>query len=114
MTHIVAIGGGEIGRPGYSVETTEIDKQIIALTKKAYPKVLFLPTASGDSQSYYETFKSYYGETLGCNTSVLNLYAKPSKTIIKEAIMNADIMYVGGVISSTPLQHLKRCCTLYT
>ena len=96
MTHIVAIGGGEIGRPGYSVETAEIDKQIIALTKKAHPKVLFLPTASGDSQSYYETFKSYYGETLGCNTSILSLYAKPSKTIIKEAIMNADIIYVGG------------------
>ena len=37
MRKMVAIGGGEIGRPGYSIETTEIDKEIIALTGKARP-----------------------------------------------------------------------------
>ena len=29
MGKIIAIGGGEIGRPGYPVETTEIDKEIM-------------------------------------------------------------------------------------
>lgn len=96
MVHIVAIGGGEIGRPGYSVETTEIDKQIIARTKKTHPSVLFLPTASGDSASYYETFQKHYGASLGCTTEVLKLYEKPNKGTIEDAIMNADIIYVGG------------------
>jgi dipeptidase E len=96
MAHIIAIGGGEIGRLGYSVETTEIDTQIIVLTYKKHPKVLFLPSASGDSRGYYEIFKDHYGKTLGAVTRVLNLYDKPSKTYIEEAIMNTDIIYVGG------------------
>ena len=41
MKKIVAIGGGEIGRPGFPIETTEIDKEIIKLTSKKNPKVLF-------------------------------------------------------------------------
>lgn len=28
MSKIIAIGGGEIGRPGYPIETLEIDKEI--------------------------------------------------------------------------------------
>lgn len=96
MKHIVAIGGGEIGRPGYSVETTIIDKQIITLSGKTNPNVLFLPTASTDSKGYYEVFSKHYGKQLGCNVEVLNLYSKPSKTTIERAIANADIIYVGG------------------
>ncbi len=96
MKHIVAIGGGEIGRPGYSVETTNIDKQIIALSGRTNPNVLFLPTASTDSTDYYEVFSQHYGKRLGCNVGVLNLYSKPSRTTIERAIANADIIYVGG------------------
>jgi dipeptidase E len=61
---IVAIGGGEIGRPGYKIETEAIDKEIIRLTGKKHPKVLFLPTASGDSKSYYSVVQDYYGKRL--------------------------------------------------
>ena len=56
---IVAIGGGEIGRPGYPIETTSIDREIIELTKKSKPKVLFIQTASLDSTGYYETVKFF-------------------------------------------------------
>ena len=42
---IVAIGGGEIERPGYPIETEEIDREIIRLSGKKHPKVLFIPTA---------------------------------------------------------------------
>jgi dipeptidase E len=96
MKHIVAIGGGEIGRPGYSVETTDIDKQIVSLSAKTNPNVLFLPTASTDSTGYYEVFNQYYGKRLGCNVTVLNLYSKPTKTSIEHAIEGADVIYVGG------------------
>ncbi|MFH0804049.1 MAG: Type 1 glutamine amidotransferase-like domain-containing protein, partial [Candidatus Zambryskibacteria bacterium] len=57
MKKIIAIGGGEIGRPGFSVETTQIDREIINLTGKKNPRLLFIPTASADSESYYETVK---------------------------------------------------------
>ena len=96
MTHIIAIGGGEIGRPGYPVETTEIDKQIIHLSGKTNPKVLFIPTASTDSSGYSEVFKQHYGNRLGCDVQVLNLYSKPSKTNIERLIDEANIIYVGG------------------
>jgi len=43
MREIIAIGGGEIGRPGYLVETTQIDEQIICLTGKANPSILLIP-----------------------------------------------------------------------
>jgi dipeptidase E len=96
MTHIVAIGGGEIGRSEFPTETLEIDKQIIELSNKKKPVVLFVPTASGDSPGYAENFKQHYGERLGCVVSVLNLYSKPSISAIQKAIKEADIIYVGG------------------
>ena len=73
MGKIVAIGGGEIGRPGYPVETTVIDKEIIRLTGKTNPHLLFIPTASSDSTSYYEVVKKHFGDDLGCFTDVLYL-----------------------------------------
>lgn len=96
MKHIIAIGGGEIGRPGYPIETTDIDRQIISLSGKTSPNVLFIPTASTDSTSYSEVFNQHYGKRLGCSVKVLNLYSKPSKTAIEHTIANADIIYVGG------------------
>ncbi|MBA4319736.1 MAG: hypothetical protein C0412_15155 [Flavobacterium sp.] len=48
----LAIGGGEIGRAGFPIETTKIDKEIIKLTNKESPRLLFLPTVSGDSRAY--------------------------------------------------------------
>ena len=41
MKKIIAIGGGEIGRPGFPIETTSIDKEIIKLTRKKNPSLLF-------------------------------------------------------------------------
>ncbi len=109
MTHIVAIGGGEIGRLGFPVETTIIDKQIIALTNKPHPKVLFLPTASGDSPDYYKSFTKHYGERLGCVTSVLNLYEKHSRSETEAAISNADIIYVGGGNTLKMMMLWRKC-----
>ena len=58
---IVAIGGGELR----TLETTEIDKRIIALTGKRRPTALFIPTASGDAAGYVETFEACYGKEFG-------------------------------------------------
>jgi dipeptidase E len=61
---ICALGGGEIGGvvngKQVPVETTKIDQELINLTKKSSPKVLFLPTASGDNKGYISNFREYY------------------------------------------------------
>lgn len=97
MEKIVAMGGGEIGRPGCLIETTKIDKEIINLTGKKNPKLLFIPTASSDSERYYEIVKKYFGKKLGCKTDVLYLIkCKYSKKEIEDIILKSDIIYVGG------------------
>ncbi len=93
---IVAIGGGEMGRPGTKKETVPIDKEIIALSGKKKPKVLFIPTASKDSEGYVQVFFKYYGK-LGADVSVLSILKENlSRKEIKEKIMGSDIVYVGG------------------
>ena len=97
MKKIIAVGGGEIGRPGYPVETTEIDQEIIRLSGKEHPKLLFIPTASSDSESYYEAIVEHFGNRLDCQTDVLYLIRdKPIIKEIKEKIFRSDIVYVGG------------------
>jgi len=90
---IVAIGGGELG----DGDTLAIDKHIVALTGASWPNALFIPTASSDSADYAAIFSRIYGETLGCNVSVLNLLGDaPSHDQIAEKIHGADLIYVGG------------------
>jgi dipeptidase E len=90
---IVAIGGGEIR----CAETFAIDKEIIRLAQKKHPKLLFIPTASSDSEDYYKGVEKYFGKKLGCTTDVLYLLKEtllPKE--IKNKIFAADIIYVGG------------------
>jgi dipeptidase E len=97
MLKIIAIGGGEIGKPGSSIQTTKIDKEIIKLSGKKNPKLLFIPTASSDAEGYYETVKKYFGHKLGCKVDVLYLIKeKINRRKIEEKILNSDIVYVGG------------------
>lgn len=93
MPAIVAIGGGELK----DLETLSIDRIIVKLAGKKHPKVLFIPTASNDSVGYWGVFQDIYGKKLGCETDVLFLIReKLSQKKIKEKILSADIIYVGG------------------
>lgn len=94
---IVAIGGGEIGRPGFPVETTKIDEEIIRLTGKSKPKLLFIPTASSDSEGYAKVVEKHFGTNLGCKVDTLFLLnQKLSIKEIEDKILNTDMVYVGG------------------
>jgi dipeptidase E len=96
MGKIVIIGGGEIGRPGYPVETTKLDQETIRLTGKSHPKLVFLPTASSDSPGYVEVVEKHFGK-LGCNVDHLMLInEKYSKRELTDKILGADMIYVGG------------------
>lgn len=93
MGKIVAIGGGEIKE----LDTLAIDKEIVKLTGKSNPRALFIPTASGDAEGYWQTFQEVYGKRLGCKTDVLKLTKENySKKEIQEKILSADLIYVGG------------------
>lgn len=92
MGKIVAIGGGEISEE----ETLEIDRAIVKLTGKINPTALFIPTASGEPDGYIESFEKVYGG-LGCITSILKLIGEDlSEKQLREKILSADIIYVGG------------------
>jgi dipeptidase E len=90
---IVAIGGGQIRTKG----TTQIDREIIRLSNKKNPRLLFIPTASSDSERYWKHVQEYFGGFLECKTSVLFLIKEqPSREQIKKMILSADIIYVSG------------------
>jgi dipeptidase E len=90
---IVAIGGGRIRTRG----TAAIDREIIRLSKKKNPKLLFIPTATSDSEEYWKHVQKYFGGFLKCKTDVLFLIKeRPSKEQIRKKILGADIIYVGG------------------
>jgi len=103
MGKIIAIGGGEIGRPredgngNYPVETIAIDNEIFRLTNKEHPTLLFIPTASSDSKDYYKLVERHFTK-LGFS-SVTPLYLSDDslrKDEIENIILSHDAIYVGG------------------
>jgi dipeptidase E len=90
---IIAIGGGTIRTRG----TAAIDREIIRLSNKLRPNILFVPTASLDAERYWNRFREYFGGFLGCRTDVLFLIKEmPTREQIERKILSADIVYVGG------------------
>ena len=90
---IVAIGGGKIA----TRQTLPIDREIIRLSQKKPPRLLFIPIASSDSEIYWRKVRVYFGDFLKCKTDVLFLMKeKPSRQQIRSKISSADIIYVGG------------------
>src|ERR1035438_2631391 len=80
---IVAIGGGEIRTRG----TAPIDREIIRLSQKKHPRLLFIPTASSDSERYWEHVQKYFGGFLQCKTDVLFLI---KEQLSKERIRRSE------------------------
>ena len=97
MRKIIAIGGGEIGYANVKNETLGIDKEIVKLSGKTNPKLLFIPTASGDASGYVESVQKYFGKKLGCKIDSLELISKKyTKKELEDKILKTDIVYVGG------------------
>lgn len=93
MKAIVTIGGGEIRTKG----TLAIDREILRLSGKKHPRLLFLPTASSDSEGYWKLIQKYFGTYLKCKTDVLWLIReRPSSQEMRKKILSSDVIYVGG------------------
>lgn len=103
MKVIIPIGGGNIEN-----RTTEvIDKYIISLIKKENKKVLFIPTASGDFESYINKFKEYY-TSLNCEVDTLLLLSTTNDNLIRSKIFSSDIIYIGGGNTAKMMRIFKR------
>lgn len=87
---IIAIGGGGFGRnPGIGT----IEKYILEQSKKDKPNICFIPTATGDNDSYKV---SYYAtlNNFNCNPTHLDLFKRTPN--LEELIKQQDIIFVGG------------------
>jgi len=88
--HIVAIGGGGFGR---NFETNLIENYLLNLSDNDNPKICFLPTATGDNDSYIVRYYSVFTR-LNCKPTHIDFF---KRTIdINDHIMNQDIVFVGG------------------
>jgi dipeptidase E len=97
MQKIVAIGGGSIGFGAAKPEVTALSREIIRLTGRKSPNLLFIPTASSDDKAYVRAVQGHFGRKLGCRVDHLFLFKrKPAISVIQQKIKAAQIIYVGG------------------
>ena len=91
MKQIIALGGG-----GFSMEPENplLDRYILDQPQTDSPKVLFLPTASGDSDRYIVRFYTAFVK-FSCVPSHLSLFNPPVGDL-RSLIFAQDIIYVGG------------------
>jgi dipeptidase E len=96
MMKIVAVGGGSIGFGAAKSEVTPLNREMIRLTGKRRPRMIFLPTASLDDRAYTRAVESHF-KKLGCLVETLPLWKNPPPfTQMKKQILGADLIYVGG------------------
>ena len=87
---IIAIGGGGFGRnPGEGI----IEKYIIKQSEKETPNICFIPTATGDNESYKVNYYSTFSQ-LSCKPSHLDLFKRTPN--LEELILSQEIVFVGG------------------
>ena len=87
--HIVALGGG-----GFSDGTAPgVDRAVLALARRARPRVGFLGTASGDSERYRLKFYEHFAG-IDCEPSHLSLFGRVPD--VAAWCAERDVLYVGG------------------
>ncbi|MCW4457085.1 peptidase E [Microbacterium sp. MPKO10] len=89
---IVALGGGfSMSDDGSS----PIDDVLLDLTGASRPRVCFIPTASGDAESYSRRFEDAFAGR--AETSVLSLFCHdPWGYADPRILLDQDLVYVGG------------------
>mgnify|MGYP000026178235 CR=1 FL=1 len=88
---IAALGGG-----GFSMEPDNdaLDRWLLSLTAVSNPRVLFIPTASGDSDTYVAKFFTAFTRHT-CRPSVLPLFRRTGDELSR-AVLGTDLVFVGG------------------
>ena len=88
--NIVAIGGGGFGR---DISSLLLEKYILSISKKDCPKICFLPTATGDDDTYIVRYYSVFTR-LKCTPTHIEFFKRTLN--IRNHILNQDIIFVGG------------------
>jgi dipeptidase E len=90
---ILAMGGG-----GFMMEPANpaLDDFILTLAGSREPKILFLPTASGDPNAQIAAFRATFGDR-ACRPWQLSLFRLEQQPVnLRTLILSQDIVYVGG------------------
>jgi peptidase E len=90
---ILAMGGG-----GFTMEPLNpaLDDFILTLARSREPKILFLPTASGDPNAQISSFRATFGDR-ACRPLQLSLFRLEHQPHdLRALILSQDIVYVGG------------------
>ena len=89
---VLAIGGG-----GFLVEQYGLrqERLLLSLTRRSQPRVLFVPTASGDRDLYQLRFFRAFAR-LACTTDVLPFFPYDMKRDYAQSVCDADAVFVGG------------------
>lgn len=90
---IFAMGGG-----GFTMEPNNplLDDFVLSLASDSVPRILFLPTASGDTTAQINAFKARFTDRV-CVPEHLSLFRLHESTrTLQETVLAQDIVYVGG------------------
>jgi dipeptidase E len=90
---ILAMGGG-----GFTMEPANplLDDFVLGLASSREPRILFLPTASGDENAQINAFRARFGDRR-CVAEHLSLFRLRDATRpLAQLVMSQDIVYVGG------------------
>jgi len=90
---IFAMGGG-----GFTMEPANplLDDYVLTLTQAKQPRVLFLPTASGDTTTQINAFYARFGGRACVPTHVSLFRLGDLERPLAEIVLEQDIVYVGG------------------
>jgi len=91
---IFAMGGG-----GFTMEPDNpaLDEFVLTLPRKPVPRLLFLPTASGDAQKQVAAFWATYSDR-PCAPTALSLFrlAETGGISLRDLVLSQDVVLVGG------------------
>jgi dipeptidase E len=91
---ILAMGGG-----GFTMEPDNpaLDELVLMLAGRPVPRILFLPTASGDAQVQVGRFHATFDDR-PCETAVLSIFrlGETGGVPLRDLILSQDVVYVGG------------------
>jgi peptidase E len=90
---IFALGGG-----GFAMEPSNplLDDFVLSLARVKEPRILFLPTASGDTSAQINAFRARFADRL-CVPEHLSLFRLgDARRSLRETVLGQEIIYVGG------------------
>jgi dipeptidase E len=90
---IFAMGGG-----GFTMEPNNplLDDYVLSLTRRTEPRILFLPTASGDTSAQINAFRARFAHRTCVAEHVSLFRLRETPRPLEELLTEQDIIYVGG------------------